>query len=110
MVCCERWADQSSKNERESGIVDRENSLMRHGRGWILGVLRLYLTPSSFGVAQDDRERHKRAIPRPNRIATSFFLLVGEAEESAPQVFRATIFYFSFAAAEQILTCASNSS
>jgi hypothetical protein len=27
---------------------------------------------------------------------------MGEAEESAPQVFRATIFYFSFAAAEQI--------
>jgi hypothetical protein len=34
-----------------------ENSLMRHGNGCILGVLRLYLTPSSFGVAQDDKER-----------------------------------------------------
>jgi hypothetical protein len=28
--------------------------------------------------------------------------LVGEAEESAPLVYRATIFYFPFAAAEQI--------
>jgi hypothetical protein len=62
------------QNEWESGIVGRENSLMRHGRGDSLGVFRLYLSPSSFGVAQDDRERHKRAIPMPNRIATSFFL------------------------------------
>jgi hypothetical protein len=35
----------------------RENSLWLHGKGYDLGILRLYLTPLALGAAQDDRVR-----------------------------------------------------
>jgi hypothetical protein len=41
-----------------------------------------------------------------DRIATSFFSLVGEAEESAPRVYRATIFISRLQRRSRSLTCA----
>src|SRR5260370_15260375 len=47
-----------------TGII-KENSLLRHGRGGILGILRLALTRASLGLAQDDSLSQPRRQPRP---------------------------------------------
>lgn len=49
-------AEAISDQQRASGIEFSENSLRRHGKGSILGILRLLLgRVRSFGVAQDDK-------------------------------------------------------
>ena len=52
-----------------------------------------FTTPHQ-GILTIPPRQAQRAIPMPNMIAGHSSRLMGEAEESAPRVFRATIFYF----------------
>ena len=63
---------ESEKTAKRESIG--QNSLYRHGRGRIFEIFRLALTPSSLGLAQDDKR--ERASIQDGILVTGIFLSI----------------------------------